>query len=276
MKFAQLYNYTMTDQCSNDITDLLLNELKQIRITKEKLFSKSDKPVVRGLRADINNISDGIVVVSDGIGHNAPMPHADISTTVAPTKPKHIYIKKTCGVCHHDNIVVGLKTPIKCKICLKTEGKFLNKLRLYVEQVFEKLFMSGAPEYALESNEVARRAFLKLYNEELKIVFDYGPVNEQREKFCIKYKFLYLRCTQPKITLHQYEQIRLHVRDLYLDDIYLGRVLMKIENDVKIKEHYGNLHCGERYNEIPLDFAITADIERMLVEFGRFNNTQKL
>lgn len=186
-----------------------------------------------------------------------------------PKKKKKAVVSTDCAGCGRKYDTTE-DTNVRCKVCLGTEGKFLKSLREHVEMIFDKKFTSGSPLWTLDET-LKRRHSLHLYNDELKIVFDFGKRRNVVVETCAKMQYAYIRVSTPKLTMANYNFIRDHLTSLYISDVYTTCVLKRLE-DLYADEL--TMFATERKNEVALGFTLNTETLKHLVLIGSFRYAQ--
>ncbi len=185
------------------------------------------------------------------------------------TKKKSVIVSTDCTGCGRKyDTAEGIN--VRCKVCLGTEGKFLKALREHVEMIFDKKFISGSPMWTYDE-ALKRRHSLHLYNDELKIVFDFGKKRNVVVETCARAQYAYVRVSTPKLTMLNYNFIRDHLTSLYISDVYIAGVLKRLE-DLYADEL--TMFATERKNEVALGFTLNTETLKHLILIGSFRHVR--
>lgn len=157
------------------------------------------------------------------------------SSSKDETRPLHRKYKLTCEQGHifYD----GSPKATYCITCNDRSGKDIKALRDLLRYVFDKPFSKVAPDWAKDPIDT-KYTQMKMYNEDLKIVFDCNiskkmwATKDKKEKMCKNNDILYIYMAKNKLTniyIHK-DKIREHIESLGLPFEYCNAVIQKIDD----------------------------------------------
>lgn len=184
------------------------------------------------------------------------------------------YIKLNCDY-GHEFYTNKSTTSAKCTTCNARDGTHIKALRTQLDKIFEKPFSRSFPPWAVNPKS-GRKLLLKIYNPDLRMCFESGCTTElkwTRNSLCKKnnYLFIYMKPGETDRIYVHYEKIKAHIEGLFLDDLYIKRVLEKIKA-LEPAEKYGGLDHGEKEEgERTQPYLLDDEFLKELVQMGRID-----